>query len=78
MDPMLADCLVDVEQKFLHCDLRISTIYLYSAAASALGQIQGPAVIRARQTQCQPELPQGSAAKGGRWSQGWRKACWWS
>lgn len=34
---MLTDRLADVEQKFLNLDLRISAIYLYAAAASALG-----------------------------------------
>lgn len=37
MSPMLTDCLPDAEQKFLNHDLRISTIYLYAAAASAPG-----------------------------------------
>lgn len=37
MSPMLTDRLADVEQKFLNRDLRISAIYLYAAAASALG-----------------------------------------
>lgn len=80
VSPMLTDCQADGKQTFLNCDLRISAICLYTAAASALGEIQGLPVIRAGHTHSgsstRPKDLQPSGAAVAGLAGGLKSTCW--